>query len=64
MNGMPEYLLCEQTISGYLRTRGIDPDVVAVELNQRALTREETKSVLLRQGDTLQVERVMEAADR
>ncbi len=55
LNGKPADLDGVKTIADLLRTRGLDPRLVAVELNGEIVPRDEYAQRELRDGDVLEV---------
>ena len=59
VNGRIERLSEETTVRSYLESKGINPNVVACELNLKILRRAELASVRLKDGDELEIIRMV-----
>ena len=55
LNGKPEAVEEGSTVSGLLESKRVNLGRVAVELNRRILRREEYATILLAEGDALEV---------
>ncbi len=55
LNGKPETVEEGTALLMLLQAKGVNPGRVAVELNRRILPRSEFASILLHEGDTLEV---------
>ena len=47
------------SLTAYLRSIGVDPRAVAVELNERILERSEFEQTTLREGDVVEIVRMV-----
>ena len=59
VNGTPQVLLADLTVLAFLEHQGINPLTVIVERNQAILKREQWATVLVTDGDTLEIIRFM-----
>ena len=55
LNGKPEAVEEGSTVSGLLESKRVNLGRVAVELNRRILRRDEYATILLAEGDALEV---------
>ena len=55
LNGKPEAVEEGSTVSGLLESKRVNLGRVAVELNRRSLRRDEYATILLAEGDALEV---------
>lgn len=58
-NGTPHTVTAGQTIGDFLRARGLKPGLVVVEHNGNALTPAEPDRIQLRNGDRLEIVRIV-----
>jgi len=58
-NGRPYEIGDETTVDGFIRLRGLDPELVVVELNGEALERPRYASTALGDGDRLELVRAV-----
>jgi sulfur carrier protein len=59
VNGKPVELEGPLPLLAYLRSLGVDPRAVAVELNERIIERSEFESATLNEGDVVEVVRMV-----
>ena len=59
VNGRPVQLAGEVPLLDYLAELGVDPRAVAVELNDRILERPEFATAVLREGDVVEIVRMV-----
>ncbi len=55
VNGEPREIEGEETVSGLLRSLGIEPERVAVELNRKIVKRANWEETVLRDGAQLEI---------
>ncbi len=53
INGKPEEVQCDSVLD-LLKTKGIEPQMVAVELNDKMLEREHLSTTSLKDGDQVE----------
>ena len=58
-NGKPYEIEGETTVDGFIRLRGLDPELVVVELNGEALERPRYVGTQLAEGDRLELVRAV-----
>jgi sulfur carrier protein len=59
INGKERALREEMLLGTYLNEHGIDPRIIAVEVNGNILQRDEFAHVTLKQGDTVEIVRMI-----